>query len=817
MPVKHAEVPVGKLRQEIDPDRLGFETTAEFSEKRKGVVAQDRAVAALDFGLGIDSPEFNIYMAGPTRTGMGYLARNAVQEAARDLPTPDDWCYVYNFKSADEPRALRLPPGQGVELKRDMAELMEAVRSEIPEIFESEDYTSRKEEIVRDFGQVRAEILQGLEGQVEAEGFLLNISQMGMVIVPARDGKPLEEAELKAMTEQERQQLRKKSNTLQGEMNAAVQRIRGFEKEMKAKLKELDTRVALFAVGYLIDELQKKYAPLDEVMDFLKDVKNDIINNIDQFKETKEQQAPPGFPFAPQAQEQTGTHYEVNVLVDNSETEGAPVVVETNPTYPNLFGGFERKSQFGALFTDFTLIRPGALHRANGGFLVMRAMDLLKWYFSWEALKRCLRNQHIRIEDPAEQYGLMLTKSLKPEPIPLKVRIVLIGEPWIHQILYAQDDYFQKLFKVKAHMDHEMDRTRKNIKTYAEFIAASCRQNGLNHLDKQAVARVIEHASELAGGGDKLTLRLGDLLDTVKEAHYWSTKRNSDVVGLADVDKAIDQKIFRSNLVEEILQEYIEKDVIIIQTAGAVVGQVNGLSVYLMGDYSFGRPSRITATLAQGRSGIVDINREAKMSGSIHTKGVLILEGLLRGRFAAEHPLTLTASLTFEQSYGMVDGDSASGAEYFVLLSCLADVPLKQGVACTGAVSQMGEILPIGGVTQKVEGFYEVCKAKGLTGEQGVIIPKANVRDLMLKKEVVRAVEQGKFHVWPISSVDQGIEILTGQPAGRKRKDGSFTPDSINARAAARLKEMAEKAKKTADEAQKKESIEAPTCDTCGR
>jgi lon-related putative ATP-dependent protease len=816
MSLKHPELDASKLRQVVDPDSLGFETTADVSKKRKGVVAQDRAVAALDFGLGIDSPEFNIYMAGPTRTGMGYLARNAVQEAARDLPTPDDWCYVYNFKSPDEPQALRLPPGQGVQLKRDMAELMEAVRSEIPEIFESEDYTSRKEEIVREFGQVRGQILQELERQVEAEGFLLNISQMGMVIVPAREGKPLEEAELKAMTEEERQGLRERSNHLQGEMNAAVQRIRTFEKEMKAKLKELDTRVALFAVGYLIDDLQKKYDQWDEVMTYLKEVKNDIINNIDQFKESKEQ-PPPGFPFMPQGQDQTSTRYEVNVLVDNSATKGAPVVVETNPTYPNLFGGFERKSQFGALFTDFTLIHPGALHRANGGFLVMRAMDLLKWYFSWEALKRCLRNQHIRIEDPAEQFGLMLTKSLKPEPIPLKVRIVLIGEPWIHQLLYAHDDYFQKLFKVKAHMDYEMDRSRKNIKTYTEFIAASCRHNDLNPMDKAAVARLIEHASELAGGGDKLTLRLGDLLDTIKEADYWSKKRASQVVGLTDVEKAINQKIFRSNLVEEKLQEYIEKDVIIIKTSGSVVGQVNGLSVYMMGDYAFGRPSRITATVAQGRAGIVDINREAKMSGSIHTKGVLILEGLLRGRFATQHPLTLSASLTFEQSYGMVDGDSASGAELFTLLSCLAEAPLDQGIACTGAVSQQGEILPIGGVTYKVEGFYEVCRAKGLTGGQGVIIPKANVRDLMLKKEVVEAVNQGKFHVWPISTVDQGIEILTGIPAGRRRKDGSYTPDSINARVAARLEEMAEKAKKEGEEARKKGVNETPTCDACGR
>ncbi len=817
MPRKHREVPVSMLRQTIDPNSLGFKTTADISEKQKGVVAQDRAVAALDFGLGIDSPEFNIYVAGPARTGMGYLTHNAVQTVAEKLPTPDDWCYVYNFRTPDEPRALRLPPGQGKGLKRDMSELMEAVSSEIPEIFESEDYTTRKEELVREFHQQRAEILQGLEGQVEGEGFMLNISQMGMVIVPAREGKPLEETELKAMTEEERQKLRDKSTLLQGEMNAAVQRIRAHEREMKAKLKELDTRVALFAVGYLIDDLQKKYSHLEEVMAYLKDVKNDIINNIDQFKEKKEQ-PPPGFPFAPQAPDQTGNRYEINVLVDNSETKGAPLVVETNPTYPNLFGGFERKSQFGALFTDFTLVRPGALHKANGGFLIMKAMDLLKWYFSWEALKRALRNQDIRIEDAVEQLGLMATKTLKPEPIPLQVRIVLIGEHWIYQLLFAYDDHFQKLFKVKAHMDHEMDRTKKNVSTYAEFIAASCRHNGLRPFDNRAVARVLEQASELAGGSDKLTLQLGDLLDTIKEADYWAKKNKHKVVGLADVEKAIEQKIFRSNLVEEKLQEYIEKDTIIIETRGEVVGQINGLSVYLLGDYTFGRPSRITGTVSLGRAGIMDINREAKLSGSIHTKGVLILSGFLRGRFAADQPLTLSASLTFEQSYGMVDGDSASGAELFVLLSALAEAPLKQGIACTGAVSQRGEILPIGGVTQKVEGFFAVCRAKGLTGDQGVIIPQANVRDLMLKKEVVEAVKKGKFHVWPIKNVDQGIEILTGIPAGRRRKDGSFTPGSINARVAARLKEMAEKAKKvTAEEGPKRIENELPTCDTCGK
>ncbi|MBU0515640.1 MAG: AAA family ATPase [Proteobacteria bacterium] len=817
MPPKHREVPVSKLRQTVDPDSLGFATTAEFSEKRKGVVAQERAVAALDFGLGIDSPEFNIYVAGTARTGMGYLARNAVQTVADKLPTPNDWCYVYNFRSPDEPRTLRLPPGLGNELKRDMTELMAAVGSEVPEIFESEDYTARKEELVREFHQQRAEILQGLEGRVESEGFMLNISQMGMVIVPAREGKPLEEAELKAMTEERRQLLRDKSNHLQGEMNAAVQRIRAYEKEMKAKLKELDTRVALFAVGYLIDDLQKKYGDLQEVMTYLKEVKNDIINNIEGFKEKKDQ-PPPGFPFAPPASDQTDNRYEVNVLVDNSETKGAPVVVETNPTYPNLFGGFERKSQFGALFTDFTLIRPGALHQANGGFLIMKAMDLLKWYFSWEALKRALRNQDIRIEDAVEQLGLMATKTLKPEPIPLDIRIVLIGEHWIYQILHAYDDHFQKLFKVKAHMDHEMDRTKKNVSTYAEFIAASCRRNGLRPLDKRAVARVIEHASELAGGSDKLTLQLGDLLDTIKEADYWAKKKKHKVVGLADVEKAVDQKIFRSNLVEEKLQEYIEKDIIIIETEGQVVGQINGLSVYMLGDYTFGRPSRITATVSLGRAGIVDINREAKLSGSIHTKGVLILSGFMASRFAANHPLTLSAGLTFEQSYGIVDGDSASGAELFVLLSALAEAPIKQGIACTGAVSQRGEILPIGGVTQKVEGFFAVCRAKGLTGDQGVIIPGANVRDLMLKKEVVEAVAKGKFHVWPIKNVDQGLEILTGIRAGRKRKDGTFTPGSINARVAAKLKDMAEKAKKSAaEEGPKRVENELPTCDSCGQ
>lgn len=809
--VKHKPLSVKQLRKVYDPAKLWFDTTAEIKTSDNSVMGQERAVEALNFGIGMDGADYNVYVAGPRESGLGYITRSLVRAKAETEPAPPDWVYVHNFKNPDNPMALEFPQGTAVEFAKDMAELIEDVKNEIPDLFESEDYSVRRDELIKRFQEERNRVLQELEGQVKSQGFILNMSQVGMMIIPAKGDQPMDESDLAQMSDEEKEALREKSNQLQQEMNQAVRTIKKMEKGLRHKLKDLDRRVALFAVGHLIDELQEKYEGHKAVLAYLKAVKDDIIINIDDFKQRS---APQAGPFPMPAQEPNLSRYEVNVLVDNSECKGAPVVVETNPSYANLFGTMERRAQFGALFTDFTMIRPGALHRANGGYLIIKVIDLLKWWLSYEALKRALLTKELHVEDPAEMMGFMTTKGMKPQAIPLNVKVILVGDPIYYHLLYAYDESFSKLFKVKSHLDTQTDNKQKRIKEFVGFVRKVIDEHDLLHFERTGMARLIEYASELAGAQDKLTLQLGEMSDLIRESSYWAKQAGSEVVKAEHVQRALDAKVHRSNLYEERLQEVILKKVINVQTKGAEVGQVNGLSVFMLGDYAFGRPSRITATVSLGKGGAVSIDRDAKMSGSIHTKGVLILEGYLRSMYAQNIPLSLTATLAFEQSYGMVDGDSASGAEAYAIISALSGLPLKQGIACTGAISQRGELQAIGGVNQKIEGHFAVCKARGLTGEEGVIIPKANVRDLMLKQEVLDAVAEGKFNIWAVDHVDKALEILTGVRAGKRRKDGTFPPGTIHALALERLTEMAEKGKALAEN-NKKAAEEAPSCAVC--
>ncbi len=780
------------LRLYINPNKLGFETTEELDLKEAEIVAQDRAVNALKFGLGIPDAEYNIYVAGPPKTGLSYITKLLVEKKAKTDPPPMDWCYVYNFRDPDHPRILGLKKGQGIELKKDMNELIEDVQKEIPEVFESEDYSNRKDEIIKKFNAERHKILSELEERVNQEGFVLNMSQVGMVVIPAKEGKPMDEEMVKALSEEEREELRKKSEQLQVEMNNAVRKIRKMEKSLKEKLRDLDKRVALYAVGYLIDDLQEKYEDNKDVLHYLKEVKDDIITNIEDFK-SRPQQSPMPFPTPPT--EDKFIKYRVNVFIDNSQVEGAPVVVESNPSYTNLFGTIERKAQFGALVTDFTMIRPGSVHKANGGYLIIRILDLLKWYFSYEALKRAIKNREAVIEDMAEQLGLISTKGLKPQAVPLKLKVILIGDPLYYYLLFTYDEEFSKLFKIKAHLDTSVTRDNKNLKQYTSFICRTCKECNLLPVHKTGVARLIEYACELTGDKQKLTLQLEAMQDLLREADFFAKQDGADKILDKHVEYAIEQKIYRSNLYEEKIQEAIERDILHIDVDNYVVGQVNGLSVYDLGDYAFGRPSRITATISLGKEGVIDIEREAKLSGKIHTKGVMILSRYLKSKYSHNKPLTLSASLTFEQSYGFVEGDSASSAELFALMSALSEVPIYQGIAVTGSVSQKGEIQPIGGVNEKIDGFFRVCLAKGLTGKQGVIIPKANVDNLMLKKDVIEAVKKGKFHIWAISDIEEGMEILTGKKMGRLKKDGTYTKGSINDLIDKKLKELTKIAK----------------------
>jgi lon-related putative ATP-dependent protease len=801
------------LRAECDPNQLGFETTLDLSPMKAKVVAQDRAQHALEFGLGVKDPEYNIFVAGPRLSRKTETIKDYVSDQAAKEPSPPDFLYVHNFKEPERPKTLTLPAGRGQTLRADMDVLVTNLKSRVPEVFESEDYNNQRESVVRQFTQSRNAILQELDARAGEEGFILNISQTGLMIFPGKDGKPLSEDELKALSEEERESLKQRSTALHEEMNEAIRKIRRMEKEFAEAEKKMDQDVALSVVGHYIEELVEKYKDFPAVTEYLREVETDILKNLEDFK--KRPGTPGPFPFP--VPEPSFTQYQVNVLVDNSETKGAPVILENNPNYTNLFGGVERRAQFGALVTDFTLIRPGAIHKANGGYLIIHILDLLRWFFSYEALKRCLKEQEIKIEDLAEQMGFIATRTLQPQPIPLNVKVILIGDPYLYQLLYIYDEDFQRLFKIKAHFDSVMKKTPEHLQEFSALVAAYCQDEKLMPVHKTGMARLIEHAQELTGHQQKLTLQLKEVLDIVKEANFWAKTDTHEVIFSKDIEKAIQAKIYRSDLPEEKMQEFIDEGMLFIETAGSVVGQINGLSVYALGDHAFGRPSRITASYALGKEGVVAIDREAQLAGNIHNKGVLILAGYLKSRFAQDKPLTLSASLTFEQSYGMVEGDSASAADLIALTSVLADVPLKQNIAITGSVSQRGEVQPIGGVNWKVEGFYKVCKARGLDGSQGVVIPKANVQDLMLKKEVVDAVQAGKFHVWAVGHVDEAIELLTGLPAGKRQPDGTWEPETVNYQVNQNLTRLMELAKELMKgEEEKKGSAPSPPPASCG-
>jgi len=797
MPKKFPEVPVDKLRAHVDPQSFSFESTASLEPPEERLLGQERASDAIKFGMGIKENNYHIFIAGPSKAGLTYAARTYLEEQAKKEPTPPDWCYVYNFKETDKPKSLRISAGQGKELKKDMQEFIGTLQTKVPEVFESDSSREKDEEVQGDFDQYRRKSIDELSDLAKEEGFMLQVSQVGMVLIPSsKEGQPLTQEELAQLDQEEKDKLKEKSEGLQEKMRDAVKKIRDAESELKHKKDELKKDIADFVVSQHLEPYLEKYKDEDGVIEYLKLIQEDIVENIEDFTKKQEGQQLPVLQFPIMMKEPALRRYDVNVLVDNSETEGAPVVIESNPTYPNLFGTIERQALFGALFTDFTMIKPGVLHQANGGYLVMKALDLLKWYLSWEALKRALRNQEIRIEDLGELYGIFSTRAIRPEPIPLDIKIVLTGDPYLFELLHIYDDRFQKLFKVKAHMDDQMDRKDEAIDQIARMIGNFCSEQKIRHLDRTGVARVLEYSMECTEDQEKLTLELGDVSDLIRESNYFAGLDNAELIGKEHVERAVEKRIYRSNLIEERIKELVEKDIFWIETDGAKVGQINGLSVLMTGDYEFGRPNRITATVSVGREGVVAIERESKMSGNIHTKGVMILSSFLKERFAHNKPLSLTAFLCFEQSYGLVEGDSASSTELFALLSALAGVPILQGIAVTGSISQKGEIQAVGGVTRKVEAFFDICKKKGLNGSQGVIIPAKNVENLMLKQEVVESVKEGRFHIWPISTMEDGVEILTGMKAGALSPDGSYPKRTLFRKVDERLLELAEVVRK---------------------
>ena len=797
------ELPFSELRGDVDAASLPFDHTGLLEKPQEKILGQERASDAIKFGMGMKSAGYHIFIAGPSKAGLTYAARTYIEEQAKQEPTPPDWCYVHNFKEPDKPKSIRLSAGRGSELKKDMQELIEAVQKRISEVFESDDYSAKEAEVHKAFESHRREVVEELSSLAKDEGFMLQVSQVGMMIIPAtKEGIPMSQEKLGELSEEEKLQLREKSERLQERMKEGVKRIRDAEARFKEAHRQLESDLALSVVSQIIEPYLDKFKEESYVLEYLKAVQADILENIAEFRKKEEAQQPQIPQFQMPQKDGIFRKYAVNVFIDNSETQGAPVLIESNPIYPNLFGTIERQVWFGALVTDFTMVKPGVLHKANGGYLIMKALDLLKYWLSWEALKRALRDEEIRIEDLGELYGLFSTQTIRPEPIPLNVKIVLTGDPYLFELLHVYDDRFPKLFKVKAHMDDRVDRKQETMVQSAQMIGSLCREQNLRHLDRKGVARVLEYSMERTEDREKLTLELGDISDLIKEANYYADLEQSEFIQGEHVEKAIEKRLFRSNLLEERIRELVEKDILWVETDGAKVGQINGLSILWTGDHEFGKPNRITATVSVGREGVVAIERESKMSGNLHTKGVMILTSFLKERFAHNKPLSLSATLTFEQSYGMVEGDSASSTELYALLSALGGVPIQQGIAVTGSVSQKGEIQPVGGVTRKIEAFFDICKYKGLSGRQGVMIPAKNTRNLMLKQDVIDAVKEGKFHIWAISTIEEGVEILTGMEAGTLQPDGTYPKGTLSRRVDDRLVELGEIVRKFGKESE---------------
>jgi lon-related putative ATP-dependent protease len=787
------ELPPESLRKICEAKFIHCETTEDLVPTRE-IIGQERAVRALKFGLGIKDHGFNIYVAGYPGTGRKTAVKNFVEEVARDKPVPPDWCYLNNFSNPYEPKAIRLPPGKGKEFRDDIRNLIENIRTALPKAFESDDYASRRDATIRGLEKQRKDLIDKLNAKAQQEGFVIQSTPIGLLLIPVVNGKPLSQEELLSLPQETKAKIQERREKLEAELRNTMRQFLDMERKIREEIKKLNREVALYAIGHLVEAIVEKYSDNSEITGYLKDVQNDILDNLSQFIKRGEAQQRLPFPV-PWMREAIFRKYDVNVVVDNSDCKGAPVVMETNPTYQNLIGRTEKEAQFGALITDFTMIHGGSLHKANNGFLIIPVEDLLRNPFSYEALKRAIRDKNIVIEEPQERYGFISTKSLKPEPIPLDTRVILIGNPYLYQQLFILDTDFSELFKVKAEFDTTMERTEENVKKYAAFVCTICEKEKLKHLEQSALAKLIEYSQRIAEDQQKLSTRFAEVGDIIREANFYAVQEKSDVVTEKHVKKAIEEKIYRSKLIQEKIQEMISRGVLLIDTDAEKVGQVNGLSVMGIGDFAFGNPSRVTASVGLGREGVVDIEREAKMGGPIHTKGVLILSGYLNQKYAQDKPLSLSARVVFEQSYGGVEGDSASSTELYAILSALSELPIKQNIAVTGSVNQKGEVQAIGGVNEKIEGFFEVCKAKGLTEEQGVMIPESNVQNLMLKEEIVDAVKAGKFHIYSAKNIDEGIEVLTGTKAGIKRQDGTFEEGTVNHRVNKQLKDMAEKLK----------------------
>lgn len=803
MQTKKYEVSIDKLRWRCDPNLFKFECTKDLSPLRE-FMGQDRAIRAVEFGLSMPNDGYNIYVAGLTGTGKTSMVKTyikrliAEKEARGETFALDDWCYLHNFQEPDRPQILSLPQGKGKILRDQIAELLTRVREEVSKAFSSDEYKSQAKKMVEE-GQTRQqEVLEEIANEARKQGFFIQMTPAGPVLIPMVDGRPMEEKQFLSLKESTRKDLQAKQAKLSQKLQGSFEKVGNVQQQMAERLRKADKDVGEFTVSRLFSPLLlDQYSKWPKVNKYLADLKTYTIDNLDFFKTTEE----PVNPIfgVPMSQVMGGRNpflpFQVNVFVDNSDSKGPAVVMEPNPNFGNIFGKIERRFLFGGYLSDHTMVKPGAINLANGGYLLLSAYDVLTNPGVWPALKRAIRNREARIEDPFEQFGLIAPQGMRPEPMPIKVKIVLIGDAMLYQLLSMQDEDFWELFKVKADFNFEIERTEKNMLDYAAFISGCCEECESRHFDPSGVAKALEYSARMVADQKKLSSRFAQVKDVIEEADYWASKDRAKFITAAHVQKALEERLFRHNLLDERLRDMITQGTIMIDVEGAVVGQVNGLSVYTMGDISFGKPSRITAKTFLGRAGVINIERESELSGPIHNKGVMILSGYLGSKYAQDRPLSLSASLCFEQSYEGVEGDSASSTELYAILSSLSGVPIKQNIAVTGSVNQKGEVQPIGGVNQKIEGFFQVCQAKGLTSDQGVLIPHQNLRNLMLREEVVEAVHGGQFHVYSARTIDEGIEILTGVAAGERHEDGSYPENTINFLVNSKLKEMADKFK----------------------
>ncbi|PIC62771.1 ATP-dependent protease [Sporosarcina sp. P13] len=772
-----------------------FDSTEQV-ERLTTIVGQQRARHVMNFGLHVNKPGYNLYVSGNVGTGKTSFVNSVVNDFANRDAKLFDWCYVNNFEDEYKPKVLKLSAGLGKKLQKSMENLLNDLKVDIPSIFTEEDHQKNRTSIIRKYKEKIEQLYKQTDQTATDYGFLLKQSGSTIVTIPmGEDGQPLSEETYNALDEKQLATIENNSVKLQEIILDATKSIHQFEQELKRSLAGFDHQTALIAIDYHIDELKKSYKNCPEVMHHLKAVRKDLVENFHVFlpNESKQEEKPLGILFTDE--QQAFKKYTINVLVDHSETEGMPVISADNPTFYNLIGKVEYENRMGIMSTDFTKIKPGYLHHANGGYLIIQAKDIFSKSQAWEGLKRALLTHKLQIENIGEHTSIIATASVNPAPIPLDVKIIIIGNMDMYQILYNHEEDFRKLFKIRVDFDIEMNYNEENITGLVSFIHTHCRKHKLRHFDRTAVAKMIEYSARLAGHQNKLSTRFNLQVELIYEADAWASMMGDDLVSAKHIEKAIHEKTYRSNLYEEKVQASIDEESILIDTVGEKVGQVNGLAVYDLGQYRFGKPTRITATTFMGRKGFVNIERESQLSGNIHNKGVYILGGYLGQKFAQTYPLVLTAHIAFEQSYGGVDGDSASSTELYAILSSLAEVPIDQGLAVTGSVNQNGEIQPIGGVNEKIEGFYTVCKSKGLTGTQGVLIPHQNVKNLMLNDEVIEAVRDGQFHIYKVQTIEEGIEILTGLPAGQPDERGEYEKDTVYGKVAEKLRMFMEFAK----------------------